>query len=220
MLNLTSENQSLLEYIAESQQKMDSNAILESIVKNLEFVICEIPERATKTDLFEALARTVRDKLIWQLNETQQRYEKSEAKQVNYLSLEYLIGRSLRNNLVNLEIYDVCQQVMKRLGVNLIEIEECERDAGLGNGGLGRLAACFLDLWRPCSCQLLDTAFAMSMGFFNKNLRMDNRSNSQMVGWKMVILGKFVDRTSTIRSVFMEGLLMKLTSGEDPSVVG
>ena len=145
MLNLTSENQSLLECIAQLQQKMDSNTILESVVKNLEFVICEIPERATKTDLFEALARTVRDKLIWQLNETQQRYEKSEAKQVNYLSLEYLIGRSLRNNLVNLEIYDVCQQVMERLGVNLIEIEECERDAGLGNGGLGRLAACFLD---------------------------------------------------------------------------
>ena len=145
MLNLTSENQSLLEYIVQSQQKMDSNTILESLVKNLEFVICEIPERATKTDLFEALARTVRDKLIWQLNETQQRYEKSEVKQVNYLSLEYLIGRSLRNNLVNLEIYDVCQQVMERLGVNLIEIEECERDAGLGNGGLGRLAACFLD---------------------------------------------------------------------------
>ena len=56
MLNLTSENQSLLEYIAQSQQKMDSNTILESVVKNLEFVICEIPERATKTDLFEALA--------------------------------------------------------------------------------------------------------------------------------------------------------------------
>ena len=55
-----------------------------------------------------------------QLNETQQRYEKSEAKQVNYLSLEYLIGRSLRNNLVN-EIYDVCQQVMERLGVNLMK---------------------------------------------------------------------------------------------------
>ena len=171
--------------------------------------------------MFEALARTVRDKLIWQLNETQQRYEKSEAKQVNYLSLEYLIGRSLRNNLVNLEIYDVCQQVMERLGVNLIEIEECERDAGLGNGGLGRLAACFLDSMATLQLPAFGYGIRYEYGNFStKNLRMDNRSNSQMVGWKMVILGKFVDRTSTIRSVFMEGLLMKLTSREDQASLG
>ena len=144
-MNLTPENQSLLGQISQSQQKLDSNIILESLVKNLEFVICKIPERASKKDLFEALARTVRDRLILQLNETEQRYEKSDTKQVNYLSLEYLIGRSLRNNLVNMGIYDVCQDAMEQLGMDLREIEECERDAGLGNGGLGRLAACFLD---------------------------------------------------------------------------
>ena len=60
MLNLTSENQSLLDYIAQSQQKMDSNTILETVGKNLRFLICGVPERATKTELFEALARTVR----------------------------------------------------------------------------------------------------------------------------------------------------------------
>ena len=144
-MNLTPENQTLLDQISQSQQKIDSKIILESLVKNLQFVICKIPEQASKKDLFEALARTVRDRLIRQLNETEQRYEKSEAKQVNYLSLEYLIGRSLRNNLVNMGIYDVCQDVMEQLGIDLKEIEECERDAGLGNGGLGRLAACFLD---------------------------------------------------------------------------
>ena len=144
-MNLTPENQSLLGQISQSQPKLDSNIILESLVKNLEFVICKIPERASKKDLFEALARTVRDRLILQLNETEQRYEKSDTKQVNYLSLEYLIGRSLRNNLVNMGIYDVCQDAMEQLGMDLREIEECERDAGLGNGGLGRLAACFLD---------------------------------------------------------------------------
>ncbi len=144
-MNLTPENQTLLDQISQSQQKIDSKIILESLVKNLQFVICKIPEQASKKDLFEALARTVRDRLIRQLNETEQRYEKSEAKQVNYLSLEYLIGRSLRNNLVNMGIYDVCQDVMEQLGMDLKEIEECERDAGLGNGGLGRLAACFLD---------------------------------------------------------------------------
>ena len=144
-MNLTPENQSLLGQISQSQQKFDSNIFLESLVKNLEFVICKIPERASKKDLFEALARTVRDRLIRQLNGTEQRYEKSDTKQVNYLSLEYLIGRSLRNNLVNMGIYDVCQDAMEQLGMDLREIEECERDAGLGNGGLGRLAACFLD---------------------------------------------------------------------------
>ena len=125
-MNLTPENQSLLGQISQSQQKLDSNIILESLVKNLEFVICKMPERASKKDLFEALARTVRDRLILQLNETEKRYEKSDTKQVNYLSLEYLIGRSLHNNLIKLGICDVCQKLMEQPGMDLRKIEECE----------------------------------------------------------------------------------------------
>ena len=145
MLKLKAEAQSLWDYIAMSQQKVDSTSLMESVVQHLEFTQCQTPDRAARSDLFGALARTVRDRLVGHLNETQQRYEQTEAKQINYLSLEYLIGRSLRNNLVNLGIYESCAEVMRRLGFELEEIEELERDAGLGNGGLGRLASCFLD---------------------------------------------------------------------------
>ncbi len=145
MLNHKPEVQSLWDYIAQSQQKTDSTSLLESVVRHLEFTQCQTPEHADQSDLFEALARTVRDRLVGHLNETQERYRKSGCKEVNYLSLEYLIGRSLRNNLVNLGIYETAQEVLQRLGCDLADIEEVEQDAGLGNGGLGRLAACFLD---------------------------------------------------------------------------
>ena len=89
-------------------------------------MICRIPECATKTDSFEALARTDWERLVWQLNKTQKRYEEYEAKQINYLSLEYLIGRSLHNNLIKLEICDVCQKFIEQPGMDLRKIEECE----------------------------------------------------------------------------------------------
>jgi starch phosphorylase len=78
-------------------------------------------------------------------NDTQQTYHKKKCKQVYYLSLEYLIGRSLKNNLLNLGISDAGEEAIRKIGYDLEEIQELEHDAGLGNGGLGRLAACFLE---------------------------------------------------------------------------
>ncbi|MFX8891339.1 glycogen/starch/alpha-glucan phosphorylase, partial [Acinetobacter baumannii] len=77
--------------------------------------------------------------------QTNERYRAEHKKQVYYLSIEFLLGRLLGSNLMNLGIRDVVEQGLKELGVELARIEEAEIDAGLGNGGLGRLAACFLD---------------------------------------------------------------------------
>ena len=77
--------------------------------------------------------------------ETEQRYRQADAKHLYYLSIEYLLGRMLTNNLSNLGIYDLCRDTLRQMGVSLEAVEEAERDAALGNGGLGRLAACFLD---------------------------------------------------------------------------
>jgi starch phosphorylase len=96
-------------------------------------------------DLFLAVALAVRERAIDGLLETEARYERTDAKRLYYLSLEFLMGRSLVNNLVNLGIADVCDEVLRTLGTDLEEVRECEQDAALGNGGLGRLAACFLD---------------------------------------------------------------------------
>lgn len=100
---------------------------------------------ATQRDLYFALAYTVRDQLMARWIETQQKYYNEDRKRVYYLSLEFLIGRSLGNNLLNLNVYEECTEALKELGIDLESLREMEEDAGLGNGGLGRLAACFLD---------------------------------------------------------------------------
>lgn len=96
-------------------------------------------------DRFTAVALTVRDRMIERYLETEDEYRRNECKRLHYLSIEYLIGQSLGANLRNLGIYDSCRQALKILGTDLCALEEIEPDAALGNGGLGRLAACFLD---------------------------------------------------------------------------
>ncbi|MBF0278338.1 MAG: glycogen/starch/alpha-glucan phosphorylase [SAR324 cluster bacterium] len=125
--------------------KMDETALAKSIAHHLEFSVCKNRRTLKKIDIFESLALAIRDRQVELWNDTQQSYYESDCKQVYYLSLEYLMGRSLRNNLINLDLADVCRKVMEENGYDLADIEELESDAGLGNGGLGRLAACFLD---------------------------------------------------------------------------
>ena len=94
---------------------------------------------------FECVSLAVRDLMIDRRLETEQRHRRADAKHLYYLSIEYLLGRSLANNLSNLGIYDLCRDTLRRWGSTSPTVEESERDAALGNGGLGRLAACFLD---------------------------------------------------------------------------
>jgi glycogen phosphorylase len=100
---------------------------------------------ATARDRFEALARSVRDVLSQRWLLTEKTYEERNPKRLYYLSMEFLIGRSLANNVMNLLLGDVADQVIKEKRLDLIEVFEQEPDAGLGNGGLGRLAACFIE---------------------------------------------------------------------------
>jgi starch phosphorylase len=102
-------------------------------------------EHLSPYDRFAAVALAVRDRMMDRLLETEAEFRRRDAKRVYYLSIEYLIGRSLGANLRNLGLYDDCARAVARLGANLEELEDAEPDAALGNGGLGRLAACFLD---------------------------------------------------------------------------
>ncbi|TWU43278.1 Maltodextrin phosphorylase [Novipirellula aureliae] len=95
--------------------------------------------------LYSALANTVRDHLVPNWRDTRQRFGQSTERRVHYLSLEFLLGRSLNNAIQNLDVDEQAREALHQYGVSLEEIEEEEHDAGLGNGGLGRLAACFLD---------------------------------------------------------------------------
>jgi starch phosphorylase len=102
-------------------------------------------ERCSSHELFMAVAFAVRDALIDRMLDTEERYQQADPKRLHYLSMEFLLGQSLRNNLSNLDMLDPCREALRTMGVDLDEVLEGESEAALGNGGLGRLAACFLD---------------------------------------------------------------------------
>src|SRR5262249_60691674 len=102
-------------------------------------------EAASLRERSEVVARSLRDLLAPRGRQTDETYDQANPKHVYYLSMEFLIGRALTNNLTNLLVEPVTREVLQREGLDLVELAEQEPDAGLGNGGLGRLAACFLD---------------------------------------------------------------------------
>jgi starch phosphorylase len=122
-----------------------SMEVIKSFLEHLEYTLGKDKYSATKADLFNAVAYTVRDRLIERWLDTQQCYYNDDSKRVYYLSMEYLLGRSLENNLINLELLELFREALATLGHDLDHLLQQEQDAGLGNGGLGRLAACFLD---------------------------------------------------------------------------
>lgn len=124
---------------------MNAEAIKESFVNHVQHTQGKHPSAATRLDHFMSLARTARDRMFDRWTRTWHRRERQQPKIVYYLSMEYLLGRLLEDGLINLGVLDDTRQALASMGVDLNEVLEQEPDAGLGNGGLGRLAACFLD---------------------------------------------------------------------------
>ncbi|MFP4522467.1 MAG: glycogen/starch/alpha-glucan phosphorylase [Fibrobacterota bacterium] len=124
---------------------MTAEAVKMSFRNNLKYRQAKDKYSATDYDRYLSIANTVMDRMVDRWLHTQREYHKKNVKRVYYLSMEFLIGRSLGNSLINLGIFNECAEALQELGLDLEEIREEEYDAGLGNGGLGRLAACFLD---------------------------------------------------------------------------
>ncbi len=125
---------------------------------------------ATDHDRYYALALTVRDRLIDRWIATQQVHHLHNVKRVYYLSLEFLIGRLLGNNVINLQIEDACRKAMSQEGLSWDALREHELDAGLGNGGLGRLAACFLDSIATMNLPAVGYGLRYDFGIFKQNI--------------------------------------------------
>jgi glycogen phosphorylase len=126
---------------------------------------------ATRHDLFMSVAFVVRDRLVRRWMETQKAYHDHDPKKVYYLSAEFLLGRALSNNLLALDIYGDLKTVLSEMGIDLADVLEQEADAGLGNGGLGRLAACFLDSLATLSLPAYGYGIRYQFGIFEQVIR-------------------------------------------------
>ena len=123
----------------------DKEAFKKEVVNNVKTLYRKTIDEATKQQVFQAVSYAIKDTIIDQWIATHKEYEKKNPKTVYYLSMEFLMGRALGNNLINLTCYKEVKEALDELGFDLNVIEDQEPDAARGNGGLGRLAACFLD---------------------------------------------------------------------------
>ena len=152
--------------------KKDINAkeLVKLISEKLVSVFHVTPEEATNQDIYKALAMVCREIMSKDYYEFKTKTETQEKKTVYYLCMEFLMGRSLKNNLYNMGLQDVAAQALKSFNVNLERIYEQEPDAGLGNGGLGRLAACFLDGLASQGYPSMGYSLRYEYGIFNQKL--------------------------------------------------
>jgi starch phosphorylase len=151
------------------------------------------PKVASPRERFEAFSRAMRDILAQRWVLTKTTYEQQNAKRIYYLSLEFLIGRSLTNNIANLRLDPLIQLAVQEKGIDWPELVEQEPDAGLGNGGLGRLAACFLD--SMATMQLPATGYGLryEYGMFKQSIVMDGRKRAPTTGSATAIPGRLAD---------------------------
>ena len=140
------------------------------------------PAAVGPRERFEAFARSVRDVLSQRWLLTERAYERENPKRVYYLSLEFLIGRSLANNVTNLLLDPVAQQAVKQEDLDWLGLLEQEPDAGLGNGGLGRLAACFLDSMATLQFPAMGYGLRYEYGMFRQTIR-DGWQHEQPDNW-------------------------------------
>jgi glycogen phosphorylase len=149
---------------------LDADAIVDAFAYRMMYSVARDQYNATDLDAFQALAFAVRDRLMERWFATQDTYYKADVKRVYYLSLEFLLGRLLVSNTINLGANPEYVAAMKRLGFSLDELAERESDAGLGNGGLGRLAACFLDSASTLALPFYGYGIRYEYGIFRQNI--------------------------------------------------
>jgi glycogen phosphorylase len=169
--------------IEDDRTGLSVNTLRSALADNLFYIQGKVPGTATKNDYYMALAYTVRDRLLQYWLNTTQTYRKKEVKVVCYLSAEFLVGPHLANNLINLGLYDRIRQAVTESGLNLQELIEQEEEPGLGNGGLGRLAACYLDSLSTLEIPAIGYGIRYEFGIFDQEIH---------DGWQVEITDKWL----------------------------
>ena len=169
--------------VEDDRTGMSIETLKRAFADNLFYVQGKHESFATLKDFYMALAHTVRDRLLQRWLKTSKTYSDQDAKTVCYLSAEFLMGRYLGNNLINMGIYEKIQQVVEESGLNLEDLIEQEVDPGLGNGGLGRLAACFLDSLAALEIPAIGYGIRYEFGIFHQTIQ---------DGWQVEIPDKWL----------------------------
>src|SRR4030067_328864 len=145
--------------------------IKESVSRHLHYTLGKDVDSATQRDWFSAVVYTIRDYLMEKWLETHRSYHYEDAKRVYYLSMEFLIGKTLANSLINTGMEEELRAALKDQGLSLDEVFEVENEAGLGNGGLGRLAACFLSAMATIGIPGYGYGIRFEYGMFNQRIK-------------------------------------------------
>merc|ERR1719206_515292 len=156
--------------------------VKKSFNRHLHYTIIKDRHVSTPRDYYFSLANVVKDHLVSRWIRTQQHYYETDPKRVYYLSLEFYMGRSLTNTMINLGIQGACDEAMYQLGLDIEEMEELEADAGLGNGGLGGSRPASWTAWPPSPCRAMVMVSDTSMAFFNRKFRILSSAKNQMTG--------------------------------------
>ena len=149
----------------------DKELFKRSVLYNVKTLYRKTLEEASQQQIFQAVAYAIKDAVVDKWMTTQQEFEKQDPKTVYYLSMEFLMGRALGNNIINLQAYKAVKEACDELGLDLNVIEDQEPDAALGNGGLGRLAACFLDSLATLGYAAYGCGIRYRYGMFKQEIR-------------------------------------------------
>ena len=164
------------------RDSFDKELFKRSVLYNIKTLYRKTLEEATPQQVFQAVSYAVKDQVVDMWLETQKQYEKKDPKTVYYLSMEFLMGRALGNMMINMKAYKPVAEALDELGLDLNAIEDQEPDAALGNGGLGRLAACFLDSLATLGYSSYGCGIRYRYGMFKQQIR-DGYQNEIPDNW-------------------------------------
>ena len=164
---------------------LGADAIAEALIDNLHYLQAKLPQHATRNDWYMALAYTVRDRMLDRYITTVEAItgRDDSVKVVAYLSAEFLTGPHLGNSLINLGIWEAAQQAVAEVGQDLSTLLEQEEEPGLGNGGLGRLAACYMDSLATLNVPAIGYGIRYEFGIFDQAIR---------DGWQVELTDKWL----------------------------